>query len=374
MFPDAVHRLAHLFTDHEIRVIGGWVRDNLRGVAPKDLDLATTALPQDVISLCKASGINYADTGLKHGTVGVILDHTLFEITTLRIDRETDGRHAEVEFTTDWRQDAERRDFTINAMSMGLDGTLFDYFDGRTHLDNQRIIFVGDAVARIREDYLRILRYFRFCGRIGDLHGHHDFHYAIKQNAPGLRRISGERIWMEMAKILSGDHVERMLTLMWWTRVFDHIGLTMVEPRDIYRAANVRLATTNPITILAALTPNGTITETWGMSRDERYMLHWLQANRDRRPTLVELKDIATSAIGPRAVEYAALFGPSAMLDEIRAWTPPVLPIQGRDLITIGLCPGPAMGLTIRLLERRWKESDYRLTKDQLLASLYAED
>ncbi|CAG2064904.1 unnamed protein product [Timema podura] len=158
--------------------------------------------------------------GEKHGTVTPrINDRVNFEVTTLRIDVRTDGRHAEVEFTTDWKLDANRRDLTINSMFLGLDGTVYDYFSGYEDLQKRRVAFVGDANTRIREDYLRILRYFRFYGRIAQDPDKHEEKtlQSIQDNADGLKRISGERIWTELQQILEGNFacelVKTMLSL-----------------------------------------------------------------------------------------------------------------------------------------------------------------
>ncbi len=155
------------------------------------------------------SGVRlFNELGEKHGTVSVrINDSENFEVTTLRIDRETDGRHATVEFTQDWREDAGRRDLTVNSMFLGLDGALYDFFGGREDLERGRVAFVGDAAARIQEDYLRILRYFRFFGRIASSPSEHEESTlrAIRENVEGMARISGERIWMELKKILGGN-------------------------------------------------------------------------------------------------------------------------------------------------------------------------
>ena len=150
--------------------MGGVVRDLLLGRKPKDIDIATECVPEETLRLLEREGIRNIPTGLQHGTVTAHMeDGKDYEITTLRIDRITDGRHAVVEFTNDWKLDAERRDLTINAMSLTLDGTLYDYFEGQHHLAERRVVFVGDARSRIKEDYLRILRYFRSVrNRIGN--------------------------------------------------------------------------------------------------------------------------------------------------------------------------------------------------------------
>ena len=151
---------------YEVRIVGGAVRDLVLGKEPKDIDMATNATPDEMMKVFDAAGIRYEPTGLQHGTITVILDGEPIEITTLRIDAETDGRHAEVEFTKDWKLDAERRDLTYNAMSVDLNGNLFDYFGGVDDIRDKVTRFVGNAEERIKEDYLRILRYFRFQGRM----------------------------------------------------------------------------------------------------------------------------------------------------------------------------------------------------------------
>ena len=223
-------KLEKLFADngYNLRLVGGVVRDLLLGKAPKDVDLATECTPDDMIRLFDSQGIRYIPTGLEHGTVTVHVENTGtdYEITTLRVDRETDGRHALVNFTTDWRLDAERRDLTINAMSLDFNGTLYDYFEGQRHLAEKRVLFVGDATSRIKEDYLRILRYFRFYGRIVPSAGQHDAETleAICSLAHGLENISVERIWMEVRRIVTGGHAPHLIRTMYSTRVAKYIG------------------------------------------------------------------------------------------------------------------------------------------------------
>ena len=221
--------LASIFQKHnyKLRVAGGAVRDFLHPsgkVMPNDIDFATDATPQQMKEMFEKENIRMINVegGEKHGTITArILDKENFEVTTLRIDKVTDGRKAEVEFTTDWKIDAERRDLTINSMFLDLDGKLYDFFGGRNDLIKERIAFVGNTVQRIQEDYLRILRYFRFYGRIvgeGEpkkLKKHEiDTINDIKSNAEGLGRISGERIWSEWKKILSGRFGDQVKLLV----------------------------------------------------------------------------------------------------------------------------------------------------------------
>jgi hypothetical protein len=259
-------------------------------------------------------------------------------------------------------------------MSVGVpDGKLYDYFGGVADLNDRRVVFVGDAEARIREDYLRILRYYRFRGRVGHTDPDGKLHDTFVSTAPGLRQISGERIWMEMSRILTGGLVVNLVTDMMRATVLDHISITDLDGADRWRAGMASMATNNPITVLAALTKKPV---PWPLSRHERLLLDFLQSHRDHRPSLRQLKDIATTGkYGPEfAVECAAMFGPSADLDELRAWAVPTMPVRGADLIAAGMTAGPEIGRTIQLLDRRWKDSNYRLSKDELIGSLYSED
>ena len=201
---------------YDVRIVGGAVRDLLLGKAPKDVDLSTNATPEQMMEVFNADGIRFIETGLQHGTLTVHINKRDFEVTTLRTDTETDGRHAKVTFTHDWRVDAERRDLTINAMSLGLDGDLYDYFGGREDLTNRIVRFVGNPRLRIEEDYLRILRYFRFYGKIAEQPDKHDQATLdiIRDTAEGLRRIAVERVWVEVAKILTGNYAASLLQLM----------------------------------------------------------------------------------------------------------------------------------------------------------------
>lgn len=226
--PDLL-RLESLFRSegYGFRLVGGVVRDLLLGLPPKDVDIATECTPHNMIKLFKAHKIRYIPTGLEHGTITVHINSADYEITTLRVDRVTDGRHAVVDFTTDWRTDALRRDLTINAMSLELDGTLYDYFQGQKHLAEKKILFVGDAKTRIEEDYLRILRYFRFYGRIVPEKDQHDpaTLAVIRETAQGLKWVSVERVWVEIGKILIGNFAPHLIAVMYQLGVAENIGM-----------------------------------------------------------------------------------------------------------------------------------------------------
>ena len=188
---------------HEAYLVGGCVRDTLLGHASNDIDAATRHLPAAVIDRCKAAGIRTIPTGIDHGTVTAILDEGPVEITTLRRDVSTDGRRATIAYTDNWREDAARRDFTINALYADpLTGAISDYFGGIADLEARRLRFIGDAAARIAEDHLRILRYFRFLARYGDNELDSSAYDACVTAANSLMALSRERIADEMLKLL----------------------------------------------------------------------------------------------------------------------------------------------------------------------------
>ena len=198
----------------EARVVGGAVRNVLLDLPPGDIDVATTAVPDEVIRRAEAAHFKPVPTGIAHGTVTVVAEGRPFEVTTLREDVETFGRHATVRFGRDWKRDAERRDFTMNAFSLSADGTVHDYVGGLPDLKARRVRFIGDAATRIAEDYLRILRFFRFHAGYGE--GAPDaagLHAAIAARA-GLDQLSRERVRMEIVKLLVAPRAAAALAVM----------------------------------------------------------------------------------------------------------------------------------------------------------------
>jgi len=193
--------------ENQVKFVGGCVRKSLCGENIDDIDLATTLEPGEVKKRLIEKNIKVIDTGISHGTVTVILNQKKFEITTLRKDVSTDGRHANVQFTLNWEQDASRRDFTINAIYADIEGRIFDPLNGISDLQNGRIKFIGLPVERIREDYLRILRYFRFFTQYSKTDYDQDTIQSINKNINGLNKISHERIFDELKKILSLKNV-----------------------------------------------------------------------------------------------------------------------------------------------------------------------
>ena len=363
----------------DIRFVGGCVRDTLLGLIPKDVDLCTDATPDEQIDIYRAAGIRYIETGLKHGTVTVVLDDVTYEITSLRQDVETDGRHAVVAYTKDWMVDLLRRDFTINAMSLTFDGMLVDPFGGENDLAKGIVRFVGDAKTRIKEDYLRILRWFRFRGRFekspfidsGDL----DARHAIAKLAPGLANISAERVWMEISKILAGEHGPDLMVDMKHLRVAEHIGAN-----DIYWptvARRVHDITRNPVTVLTALQYNANTPVTlakWKASRDEIKLSQFLVNNSFAGvPTRSLYRILAIDGISREWVmELAALRSNGDPFERavIAAWEIPIFPLNGNDLIAAGVKPGIRLGEILNDCKELWADSGYNATKEELLSMI----
>ena len=222
-----------------------------------------------------SAGVKHIPTGIEHGTVTAVLNGEPYEITTLRADVETDGRRAEVEFVRSWEEDAKRRDLTYNAMSMDFDGNLYDYHGGMDDLQDKVTKFVGDPEERIKEDYLRTLRYFRFQGRLDTPSFDRATMQAITNNTDGLKQLSVERVWMEMGKILGGGNIKQILNAMQKAGVLDAIGLNYTPNNDIMDGGD-------PIINLARITDDETIGLRWKMSNEEKSKLGFLIQNKGK--------------------------------------------------------------------------------------------
>ena len=203
---ELLFRAVESYSDEsEIRYVGGCVRKILKNEKVNDIDLATNLNPEQIIQVCKKKNIKFYETGLEHGTITAIINDYKFEITSLRKDIKTDGRHADVIFTNDWKEDASRRDFSINSIYSDLEGNIFDPFNGKKDLEDGKISFIGDAEKRIREDYLRILRYIRFFLNYSKLDHNIDVTKTIKKNLEGVSKISSERLIDEFKKLFNSD-------------------------------------------------------------------------------------------------------------------------------------------------------------------------
>ncbi|XP_023659892.1 CCA tRNA nucleotidyltransferase 1, mitochondrial isoform X1 [Paramormyrops kingsleyae] len=392
LFTDGLNAIADIFKKHqfELRIAGGAVRDLLSGMRPEDVDFATTATPDEMKSMFQAGGVRMINNkGEKHGTITARLHNENFEVTTLRVDVQTDGRHAEVEFTTDWQKDAERRDLTINSMFLGLDGTLYDYFNGYEDLQNRKVRFVGSAAQRIQEDYLRILRYFRFYGRIATQPGQHesDTLQAIRDNASGLASISGERIWVELKKMLVGNHAAHLLDLIYELGVAQFIGLpeggNVEELKSVWKRSQGW--SPKPMTLLSALFCRSDGVDKLDLrlkiSKEEKNLgfflvkyRHKLLKAQDEPQALIPYTDFIIDSREPdvqlKVCELLKYQGEGQLLHEMKRWTIPRFPVSGHDLRKIGITSGKEIGTVLQNLREIWKKSRYQMDKEELLSQV----
>ncbi|KXJ28254.1 CCA tRNA nucleotidyltransferase 1, mitochondrial [Exaiptasia diaphana] len=373
---------------YDLRIVGGAVRDLLCGRAPKDIDLSTTATPNEMIELFNKNQIRYIETGLQHGTLTAHIDKKDFEITTLRIDVETDGRHAKVQYTNDWKLDAERRDLTFNAMSLELNGTLYDYFNGKKDLLEHRVRFVGNAKSRIQEDYLRILRYFRFYGRIATCSDQHDEETLeiIKDNAEGLKMIAVERIWIELAKILTGHHAPSLLQQIYNLGIADYIRLPPYSESNVQEFSRVwnecKIYKLQPVSLLCSLVDTTNEAESLArklkLSNAERNLGRFITEYRKPRSHEYALKpyqDMLVSCpsstsketLRSQIVELLHYQGRHQLAEDISGWIIPQFPLTGYHLKKHGLKPGPEFGKTLGQLKQIWKDSYYVANEQDLL-------
>ena len=375
----------------DARFVGGCVRDAWLGRKVKDIDIATHAPPERVIELLKAAGLNAIPTGIEHGTVTAVSGKCQYEITTLRRDVETFGRHARVEFTDDWREDAARRDLTMNALSCTADGLVYDPFGGLADMAAGRVRFVGDARQRIEEDVLRLLRFFRFHAHYGRGEPDAEALAACTAMAPRLPTLSGERVRGELSRLLGARDPAAIWRLMLDRGVMEHLlpaatetgrldGLVrlehdLAEPPDPVRRFAAVLATDRAGALKAS--------ETLKLSNADRDRLVGLVEPPmavsvsdnavKRRQALYRLGDAglyrdlallaAVDAPGPIALD--AVKAALATADDLPALR---LPIAGRDLLAMGLKPGPEVGKLIKEIEAWWIAEDFRPGREACLA------
>lgn len=387
-------KVMHILNDGDghdhARFVGGCVRNALLGKAVGDVDIATTRLPADVMRLFRAQNIKVIPTGIDHGTVTVIVDKTPFEITTLRLDKQTDGRHAEVEFTNDWKEDASRRDFTMNALYLDQKGSvLCDYFGGYKDLCESHVRFIGVADNRIEEDYLRILRFFRFSALYGGGFFDDKALKACFENRAGLKTLSKERIGDEFFKILKAPHGFKTLQLMFeyeimqnivplkylphWLKAFfafeDSHGF---EPCEAIRLSLLSRGQTDAQTLFKSLRISKKQKERIQACHS---VMDFYEGNKDTpffygfyffMPRIALAGLVALSFM-----DDGYEINRDNVLDYYRNWidqdSTPEFPVHAKMLLDIGYEKNAALGRILKHLEKEWALSGGTLSKDDLI-------
>jgi poly(A) polymerase len=343
--------------DGNARYVGGAVRDTLLGIAVKDVDVATPLVPEEAVARLDAAKIRSVPTGIEHGTITATLPGGPVEITTLRHDVSTDGRRATVAFAQDWREDAARRDFTINALYADpASGEIFDYFGGLDDLKARKVRFIGDARQRIREDHLRILRYFRFQARFGSQPPDHDSESACAELAATLKGLSRERVGMEMMNLLAlpdpAPTVARMAELGVLAVILPEAApqalaeLTAEEQRQAIEP--------DPLRRLAALLPaDPTLAEQvaarFRLSTAQKKRLA-TAAGRDGTPG--DARALAYRLGRAEALDRLLLA--TAETAPLEDWDIPTFPLKGGEIVARGMKAGPDVARILRAIEDRW--------------------
>lgn len=385
-----IYRLFDAVESHggTLRFVGGAVRDTLAGRKNNfDLDLASDLSPDELVEACQDYGIKTVPIGLKYGTVGVITDNQVLEVTSLRRDVKTDGRHAEIEFTDDWSVDASRRDLTINAVYADLHGNVFDYYNGITDLEKGIVRFIGNPEDRIKEDYLRIMRFFRFYAIFGKTPIDKAALKACIANKEGLRTLSIERVRDELFKLLIAPQAAKTMKI-----IFDNDILGYFLPKSTHLKALQNLTELvedmkyegNFLRRLFVLyQPNPAeaedIARTLRFSKKQKELfINWAKINLtpeniavpvqrrrfiyrygkmfclDKILLTVAIHNIDTSQIGN-------------ILQEVEDTVVPIFPLRGRDLVEQKIASGEKIGYLLSLLEQQWIDSNFNLTRNELL-------
>lgn len=394
--PAVQQLLALLNADgEEARVAGGAVRNALLGEPVNDVDIATTALPAEVMRRCADAGLRTVPTGIEHGTVTVIVSGEPFEVTTLRTDSDHDGRRAQVAFGRDWTVDAERRDFTINGLYAAADGTVIDLVGGLRDIETRTIRFIGDAEQRIREDYLRALRFYRFFAWYGHGRPDADGIRATARLKEGLGQLSAERVWAELKKLLSAPDPSRALLWMRQSGVLSQVlpesekwGIDLIH--GLVRAGQELGWEIDPLLRLEALVPpydsrmEGLAARLRLSKAESLRLLEWSRASeakatRTDNVMALELYKGERQGMTDRlrltiasAREKSEAKTVDALLRQLvfaESYQKPVFPLSGADMLADGLVSGPEVGRRLKQLEEKWIASGFALSKAQLLDS-----
>ncbi|MFP4314510.1 MAG: CCA tRNA nucleotidyltransferase, partial [Alphaproteobacteria bacterium] len=369
--------------------VGGCVRNSILGLAVEDIDMATIMTPQEVVEILEQKGVKVIPTGLDHGTVTAVIDGRAFEITTLRKDVQTDGRHASVAYTDDWLEDARRRDFTMNTLLADINGQVYDPLEqGYVDLKKGRVAFVGEAAKRIEEDYLRILRFFRFHALYGVGKADAVALKACKDGAQNIRKLSAERITQEFLKILMTDNAQETLILMFENNILSEFFVSenqMILFRDFcnFQKRYGLIALSSRLYVLANLDKEH-LRNILELLLIPKVFLKDIQAI----DQILQLPDLdKDQAVKVAVYKYGRVPAAQALMIElvldrvmngyapkaleiIQSWDVPDFPISGEDLKKAGLKPGPALGQALSRLEEQWIKSGFQEEKETLLKAV----
>jgi len=372
----------------EVRIVGGAVRNGLMGLPVAEVDFATTAEPEQVMALAKAAGLKAVPTGLDHGTVTVVADGIGHEVTTLREDVETDGRHATVRFTSDWAADASRRDFTMNALYADAEGAVHDPLGGYEDLEAGRVRFIGDPAARIEEDYLRILRFFRFSAIYGSGPLDEAGLSACVRLRSGLEGLSAERVWAELKRLLAAPRAAEVVGLLYDYGLLPQILGSAPRLPQFEKLAAIEAsldAASEPALRLAALAVYASedaerLSDRFRLSNAEAAVLDEVVdvLQIDKVPDKPTAKHLIYR-IGPDSyrrrllmawVEQGAAPDDGAWVSAYRLpehWQAPEFPLKGEDVMALGVPSGPQVGRILRVVERTWIEAGFEGEREVLL-------
>ena len=373
----------------EARFVGGCVRDALANREIYDIDIATPLTPDEVIRKLDAAGIRHVPTGIKHGTVTALIDGHPFEITTLRIDVKTHGRHADVEFTDNWREDAARRDFTMNAMFCDLEGNIYDAFGGIEDLRCGRIRFVGDPHKRIEEDVLRILRFFRFHAHYGRGQADPVALAACASHAENLKKLSVERVSKELLKTLESDHAAIVWQMMMKTGVMAIVLPQATNVERLTRLINLEekfFCKTDAIRRLAALIGGDAafceeVPVALKLSNDDANRLEvFTQRTEIVLEANIQALHRAVYMLGNDAIRSLLLLGAAQekfpndrvaeFYHEATSWRAPRFPLTGEDVMKQGVAAGPEIGKALKTVEDWWAQNDFTPGRTECLERL----
>ena len=388
-----VKKIFKAFGESSIFLVGGCVRDTLMNKLVTDIDFATPCEPLEVIEILNKSEINYVDIGIKFGTVTAIINDKKYEITSFRKDISTDGRHAEVEFSKEMEADAARRDFTINALYVDQDCKIYDFYNGQEDLKNTILRFIGDPQARIKEDYLRIMRFFRFLASNSVQSLDDDLLTILKAEASNLSIISKERLWDEFTEILKSENPITVLKLMQENSIFENIseGLKIEGSFENLIFIESKIKYVDPILRLSLLFDNDSkkienFVNNFHLSSKESKALLQLGEMNEKIVSYLSMKEVrfllykigignfknqiilnwARDVLNKNEVNWRSLY------EVAISWERPKFDLESKDVLGMGINEGPLVGSILKEVEEWWAENDFIDDKFSLIERLKA--